>query len=270
MNIAVPGGTGMLGRAVVDELVRRGHHVRVLTRTPPRHPQVGTTHHVVDVATGAGLDEALAGVDAVVDATNTPGSGRKAWPVVVDGTRRLLEAEARAGVGHHVAISIVGIDKVPFSYYRAKLAQEQLVETGPVPWSIVRATQFHELLDLAFATTARARLVPASAFPVAPVDPRFVAGILADAAEAGPGGRLAPVAGPDVAPVGELARAWAQARGRRVLALPVPLRPRARRALMDGALVPAADSAITGGPSFGAWLRESVPERRSGAAAVAA
>lgn len=258
----------MLGRPLVAELVRRGHDVRVLTRTPPRHPQAPTRHHVVDVATGAGLCEALDGADAVIDATNTPGSGRTAWPVVVEGTRRLLAAEAHARVGHHVAISIVGIDSVPFSYYRAKLAQEELVEQGPVPWSILRATQFHELLDLVFATTARARIVPAAAFPVAPVDPRFVARLLADAAEAGRGGRLAPVAGPHVTPVGELARAWAQARGRRVVALALPLRRRVRRALMAGALVPDPGVAITGGPTFGEWLRDAGRDRQRAAVAA--
>jgi uncharacterized protein YbjT (DUF2867 family) len=262
VNIAVPGGTGTLGRAVVEELVRRGHDVRVLSRRPPCRPQPGSTHHAVDVATGAGLEDALAGVDAVVDATNTPGSGRKATPLLVDGTRRLLAAEAQAHVGHHVAISIVGIDTVPLSYYRAKLAQEQVVQEGPVPWSIVRATQFHDLLDWIFATTARARIVPAMSFPLAPVDPRVVAAVLASAAEAGPGGRLAPVGGPEAAPLGALARAWARAREQRVLALALPLPRGMGRALRAGALVPGAE-AITGGPTFGEWLRGTDGPRSS-------
>jgi len=253
----------MLGRPVVAELVRRGHDVRVLSRNAPRRPQPGSTHHAVDLVSGSGLRDALAGVDAVIEAANTPGSGRKARPVLVDGTRRLLDAEALAGVGHHVAISIVGVDAVPLSYYRAKLAQERLVEQGPVAWSIVRATQFHELLDWIFTMTARARIVPAMGFPLAPVDPRVVARALADAAEAGPGGRLAPVAGPQVAPLGELARDWARARDRRVLALALPLAPRMKRALAGGALVPG-DEAVTGGPSFAEWLRS-----RDAAAAVA-
>jgi uncharacterized protein YbjT (DUF2867 family) len=211
-------------------------------------------HHEVDLVTGTGLRAALAGVDAIVDATNTSGSGRKATPVLVDGTRRLLDAEAGEGVGHHVAISIVGVDVVPLSYYRAKLAQERIVGEGPVPWSIVRATQFHELLDWLFGITARARIVPAMGFPVAPVDPRFVAGVLAGAAEAGTGGRLAPVAGPQTAPLGELAREWTRARHRCLVALPLPLLPAMRRALCGGGLVPGPE-AITGGPSFGEWLR---------------
>ncbi|MDP2713027.1 MAG: NAD(P)H-binding protein [Solirubrobacteraceae bacterium] len=268
MQIAVPGGTGMLGRPVVEELVRRGHDVRVLTRTPPSDPLPGAEHHEVDLVTGAGLDDALAGVDAVIEAANTPGTGRKATPVLVEGTRRLLQAEARAGVGHHVAISIVGIDAVPFSYYRAKLAQEQLVQEGPVAWSIVRATQFHQLLDWTFASTARAGFVPANGFAMAPVDPRFVARALVDAAQDGPGGRLAPVAGPQVVPVGQLARQWASARRRRRPALPLPLPRRARRALRAGGLVPAGDDVRSGGPSFGDWLRSDAQPRT--AAVVAA
>jgi uncharacterized protein YbjT (DUF2867 family) len=127
MDIAVTGGTGMLGGAVVAELAHRGHDVRVLSRRPPDTPQPGTTHHAVDLVGGAGLREALAGADAVIEAANTPGSGRKATPVLVEGTRRLLAAESREEVEHHVAISIVGIDAVAFSYYEVKLAQERLV-----------------------------------------------------------------------------------------------------------------------------------------------
>jgi uncharacterized protein YbjT (DUF2867 family) len=254
MDIAVAGGTGMLGGQVVAELARRGHDVRVLSRRPPDTPVPGTTHHAVDLVSGDGLRDALAGADAVIEAANTPGTGRKATPVLVEGTRRLLAAEALEAVGHHVAISIVGIDAVSFSYYDAKRAQERLVEQAPVGWSIVRATQFHALLDWLFTATARARFVPGNRFALAPVDPRFVAGVLADAAESGPGGRLAPVAGPQAAPLRELARDWAQARGRRVRPIALPLPRRNRHALMAGALVPG-DDAVTGGPSFGDWLR---------------
>jgi uncharacterized protein YbjT (DUF2867 family) len=254
MDIAVAGGTGMLGGQVVAELARRGHDVRVLSRRPPDTPVPGTTHHAVDLVSGDGLRDAVAGADAVIEAANTPGAGRKATPVLVEGTRRLLAAEAREAVGHHVAISIVGIDTVSFSYYEAKRAQERLVEEGPVGWSIVRATQFHALLDWIFTTTARAGLVPGNRFALAPVDPRFVASVLADAAEAGPGGRRAPVAGPQEAPLRELADGWAQARGRRVRPIALPLPRRNRRALMAGALMPG-DDAVTGGPSFGDWLR---------------
>jgi uncharacterized protein YbjT (DUF2867 family) len=174
----------------------------------------------------------------------------------------LVDAEARARVGHHVAISIVGVDIVPLSYYRAKLAQEQILEGGPVPWSIVRATRFHELPDVIFATTARAGIVPAMGVPLAPVDPRFVTRVLADAAEAGPRGRLAAVAGPQSAALDELAREWARMRGRRPLPMPLPLPRRMACALRSGR------DAVTGGPAFGEWLRAPAEPRASAHAAA--
>jgi uncharacterized protein YbjT (DUF2867 family) len=254
MDVAVPGGTGRLGRRVVEELIARGHDVRVISRRAPQPALAGSTHHPVDLVTGVGLDDALSGVDVVIDATNVRGGGRTACPMSVIGTGRLLDGEARAGVAHHVAISIVGIDDVPLSYYRAKRVQEELVERGRVGWSLLRATQFHELLDWLFEATARVGIVPAPRFPVAPVDARVVARVLAGAAEAGPGGRLASVGGPRADPLGALARDWVRARRRRVLALAPPLPRAARRALLRGALVPTA-GAIRGGPSFAAWLR---------------
>ena len=98
----------------------------------------------VDLATGEGLEPALRGCDVVVDASNN--AGRKAAAVLVDGTRRLLAAEQAAGVGHHVCVSIVGCDQLPMGYYRVKTDQENLVAQGPVPWTIVRSTQFHEFI----------------------------------------------------------------------------------------------------------------------------
>ncbi len=245
----------MLGRAVVAQLAERRHDVRVLSRSAPAPAALGASHHRVDVVTGDGLRDALGCVDAVVDATNTAGSGRKAAPVLVDGCRHLLDAEAAEGVEHHLAISIVGIDAVPFSYYRTKLAQEAVVEQGPVAWSLVRATQFHQLLDLVFTTTAPAWILPAMSFPLAPVDPRFLAQVLADGVEAGARGRLPAVAGPTAQPLDELARAWGQARARRTLRVKLPLKGAVRRALAAGALVPD-DEAVRGGPGFEAWLRE--------------
>ena len=224
MEIAVTGGTGTLGGPVVEALVRRGHGVRVLTRHAPSRPLRGATHRAVDLSTGEGLRDALAGADAVIDAANRRGSGRRAAPVLVEGTRRLIDAAAAEGVGHVVEISIVGIDQVPFSYYRAKLEQERVVEAGAVPWSIVRATQFHQLLDWAFGALARAHLVPGDRLALQPVDPRVVAGVLADTIERGPQGRAAPVAGPQVESLRDLASTWTRARERRVLAVPLPAR----------------------------------------------
>ncbi|MEA2291468.1 MAG: hypothetical protein QOF17_488 [Solirubrobacteraceae bacterium] len=243
MQVAVTGGTGTLGRQVVAVLERRGHAVRALSRSAPRHR--------VDLRTGAGLAAALDGVEAVVDAANGR-PGRDARDVLLGGTGRLLAAEAAAGVGHHVGVSIVGADRVPFGYYEVKTAQEDLVRSGAVPWTIVRSTQFHGLLASVFASTARAHVLPGPGFPLQPVDPREVAVVVADALEAGPSGATIEFAGPERRSVRELAGTWRLATGRRAVVVPLPVPGAAGRALRAGALTSAG--ARTGRTTFGSWL----------------
>jgi uncharacterized protein YbjT (DUF2867 family) len=247
--VAVVGGTGTLGALVVGELLARGASVRVLSRNAADVP-AGATHHRVDLTSGEGLAEALVGSFAVIDAAN---STKAAEAVLVAGTRRLLEAEATAGVGHHVLISIIGIDRVSTKYYRAKLGQEAAVEAGPVPFSILRASQFPLLLDSAFAAAARFGVRPTGAAQVQPVDPTVIAGRLAEAALAEPAGRLPSVAGPRVQTLSELSRAWATARGKRRLPLRVPAWGKMGKALAAGGLCDPA--AATPGETFEEWLR---------------
>ena len=174
MRIAIAGGTGTLGSHLTGELRSRGHEVRVLSRSAPEYR--------VDLRTGAGLGPALEGCDVVVDASNN--ASRKAAQVLAGGTRRLLDAERAAGVGHHVCVSIVGCDQVPMGYYRVKTDQENLVAQGPVPWTIVRATQFHELVAKAFETAARWRVLPAPRALLQPIAAAEVAGYVAGLAGA--------------------------------------------------------------------------------------
>jgi uncharacterized protein YbjT (DUF2867 family) len=246
--VAVVGGTGTLGALVVGNLLAKGASVRVLSRNASRVP-AGAEHRRVDLTSGEGLAQALAGVDAVVDAAN---STKAAEDVLVAGTRRLLEAEAAAGITHHVAISIIGIDRVPTSYYRAKLAQEEAVLSGPVLFSLLRASQFPQLLDGAFAAAARFGFRPTGAFKVQPIDPAVVAARLADAALAGPAGRLPDIAGPKAQTLSELSRAWATARGKHRLPLRVPAWGKMGKALAAGALCDPA--AATPGEDFEEWL----------------
>lgn len=248
-TVAVVGGTGTLGAPVVRELLARGATVRVLSRNPTNVP-AGAEHHRVDLTSGEGLAPALAGVDAVVDAAN---STKAPEDVLVAGTRRLLEAEAAAGVAHHVAISIIGIDQVPMKYYRAKLAQEEAIEGGPVPYSILRASQFPQLLDGAFAAAARFGVRPTGGAKIQPIDPDIVAARLADAALAEPAGRLPDIAGPKVQTLSELSRAWARARGKHRLPLRVPSWGKMGKALAAGALCDPAATAT--GEDFEEWLR---------------
>jgi len=242
MHIAVVGGTGTLGRLVTGELRRRGHQVRVLSRSSPDFP--------VDLASGQGLASALAGCGAVIDASNNQ---RQARHIMVEGSARLLAAEQQAGVGHHVCISIVGCDRVSMGYYRVKVDQERVVTQGPVPWTIVRATQFHELVAGLFTAAARYRVLPAPAMPMQPVAAADVARVLADTAESDPSGGRISVAGPQVASVRELARTWLSATGRSAVLLPVPLAGSLGRALRAGALT-AANADVSGVTTFAGWL----------------
>ncbi len=135
MRVAVIGGTGLVGRYTVQALRRDGHDPVVVARSTG-----------VDVATGAGLDDALAGVEAVVDVTNTaatdPSAAREFFATI---TGRLLDAERRVGVRRHLLLSIVGVDRAEGNgHYAGKRRQEELVQAGPVPYTILRATQFHE------------------------------------------------------------------------------------------------------------------------------
>jgi uncharacterized protein YbjT (DUF2867 family) len=248
-TVAVVGGTGTLGLPVVRELLARGATVRALSRNATMVP-AGAAHHRVDLTTGEGLTDALAGVDAVLDAAN---SAKGAEEVLVGGTRRLLAAEAAAGVTHHLAISIIGIDQVPLSYYRVKLAQEEAIESGPLPFSILRASQFHQLLDQAFAAAARFGVRPTGRAKAQPVDPTVVAARLAQVALSGPAGRLPEIAGPQVETLAELSRAWATARGKHRLPLRIPAWGKMGKALAAGALCDTA--AATPGETFEEWLR---------------
>jgi uncharacterized protein YbjT (DUF2867 family) len=231
-SILVTGGSGTLGRAVVRRLLDLGHPVRALTRRGSR--PVLAEWVTGDLATGAGLEGALAGVTAVVHCASdprNPGSD-------IEGTARLIEAARRAGVRHLVYVSIVGIDQVPLAYYRAKLRTERLVQQSALPWSILRATQFHQLVAGLLGALARLPVLPAPAgLRLQPVGAAEVACRLADVALRQPVGRAPDMGGPEVREVGDLARVYLRARGLRrpVLALPVPGRVAA--AIRRGALL---------------------------------
>jgi uncharacterized protein YbjT (DUF2867 family) len=249
MRVAVTGGTGTLGREVVRTLVARGHDVRALSRHAAARP--------VDLTTGEGLAAALEGVDVVIDAANAGPGRRAAENVLLAGTQRLLDAAAQAGVAHHVGVSIIGVDRVPYTYYAVKLAQEAVVRGGRVPWTIVRATQFHTEVDRRFSAAARAGLLPGAEFLLQPVDLREVAVVLADTVEAEPSLAITQFAGPEVRNLRELAQTWRDATGSRAVIVPVPLFGPTARALRAGGLTNRG--AWTGRGTFAAYLRDRMP-----------
>ena len=252
MRIAIVGGTGTLGGNVVAELSRRGHEIRVLSRASTDFP--------VDLVSGDGLAAALDGCVAVIDASNAT-SPKRARQVLVEGSRKLLAAEQAAGVGHHVGVSIVGCDRVPIGYYRVKTEQEQVIEQAPVPWSLVCATQFHELAAAALAAAAKYRVLPVPRMQLQTVAAAEVARVIAEVTEAGPARRRIQVAGPEITSAAQLARTWRSATGRHAVMIGVPVPGKLGRALRDGALT-ADNPEVRGTTTFAEWLRRGSRQGR--------
>jgi len=222
-SVLVTGGTGTLGRAVVASLRARGQAVRVLSRRPVGFgsPGVEGVDWVTgDLRSGAGLDRAVAGAPVIVHCATDVRRPRRD----VVGTRNLLAAARGAGTPHLVYVSIVGVDRVPLPYYRIKLQVEQLVETSGLSWTVLRVTQFHDLVAGALQVLTRPPVVllpKGTTFQ--PVDVRDVAPRLVDLALAPAAGRAADLGGPQVRPVADLARAYLNAAGRQRPLWPVPL-----------------------------------------------
>ncbi|HEY3008520.1 MAG TPA: NAD(P)H-binding protein [Micromonosporaceae bacterium] len=234
MRVLVTGGTGRLGRALVPLLVAGGHRVRIMTRTP-REPPAGAEVVRADLATGLGLGDGVTGVDTVVHLASAPYRGRQTVRVDVDGTRRLVEAARASGASHLVYTSIVGVDRVPWAYFRRKVAAEQIVRGGGLGWSIVRATQFHEFVDAALTMAARLPvMITDPRIPGQPVDARDVADHLMNRVAAGPSATIEDFGGPEVLTFEELVRAWLTARGVRRPLLTVRIPGRLGRAFRAG------------------------------------
>ena len=220
-RVLITGGTGGLGSELVPRFAAAGYTVRILSRRA-RSSKAGAAYEWAqgDLVTGAGLAEAVAGCDLVVHcATNAPSGKGDA-----EGTRNLCAAAKETGNVRVFYISIVGIDRIPLGYYKVKLAAEKVIEESDVPYSILRATQFHTLIDRFLGALVRLpiALLPAD-FKSQPIDAGEVAQRMVEYAAEGPGGRLPDLGGPQVLTFREMARAWLRARGRRALLVPLPL-----------------------------------------------
>jgi uncharacterized protein YbjT (DUF2867 family) len=243
MRIAIAGGTGRIGRLTVAALGAAGHQAVPLSRGAG-----------VDAYTGAGLADALRGADAVIDVTNNPAQD-EAQVVDFFGTvtGNLLAAGEKAGVRHHVLLSIVGVDRnrnVP--HYAGKREQERLVADGPVPWSIVRATQFHDFAAMVAGWAERdgtAAIAPLLVQPIAPAD---VAAVLAEVAAGAPLGTRLDIAGPETQDLVDMARRTFAARGRDVRLVPT-WRGAFGTDLAGETLLPG-EGARLGATTFDDWL----------------
>jgi uncharacterized protein YbjT (DUF2867 family) len=254
VSILVTGGTGRIGSALVPELRRRGHIVVVGTRRAGNDPAASRR---LDLATGDGLDAALEGVRTVVLLHSDP---RHARQVDDEGTARLARAAGRAGVEHLLLLSIVGCDQIPLRLYRAKVAGEQAVQASGTGWTVQRATQFHTLIASIAAKLRRGPIAIAPrGFVSQPVAEEIVVARLADLVSAGPGGRVADIAGPQRVSFWEAVRLVAEPDRPRVVRVTVP--GRVAKAYARGRNLPAK-GALLAGASFSEWLQQQREDAR--------
>lgn len=246
MRVLVTGGTGALGRVVVERLLDDGHDVTVASRrTRPDDVDARAGWATVDWRTGTGLDAALTDSDTVVHCAHSYRG--------IDVERRLVDAAQRSGNPHVVYISIVGVDRIPFFYYRAKLAAERLFADSGVPWTVLRATQFHDLVRELFALGSRAPVLPVLDVRVQPIDVTDVAARLAELAVGEPAGYAGELGGPEVHGMRELATTYLRVTRRSRPIVPIRLPGNAFRAYRAGGNL-APDRAL-GTVTFEDYLR---------------
>lgn len=243
MRIAVAGGTGTVGRHIVAVLRERGHEPVVLSRS-----------NGIDVLTRAGLAESLAGADAVIDvlsiSTQNADESRAFFGAT---TRALLDAEKTAGVGHHVLLGIVGSQKSDNGYYAGKIVQESLVHAGEVPWTELRATQFHEFAAQIYGVIKVGPFILAPWMRSQPIGAREVAERLAELATGAPAGLVTELGGPREENMARMVRAYAKATGKPGPIIQVPAPGPGGRAMRDGTLLPGPGAQL-GTQTFDEWL----------------
>lgn len=244
-RVLVTGGTGTLGRLVVARLLDTGHEVRVLSRQSRAGPK-GSEFVTGDLNTGDGIDAAVEGAGVIVHCAGSAKGDE-------DKARRLVRAASRAGTRHIVYISVVGADRVPvvggvdramFGYFASKLAAERVVADSGVPWTTLRATQFHDLVLLVAQQMAKLPVIPAPVgFRFQPIDAGEVADRLVELALGAPSGLVFDMGGPRVYAVAELLRSYLRAAHRHRPIFPVWLPGKAARAVKAGANL-APDRAV--------------------------
>jgi uncharacterized protein YbjT (DUF2867 family) len=246
MKIVVIGGTGLIGSRSVAILRQRGHEVVAAS------PKSG-----INTITGEGIKAALAGAQVVIDLANSPSfEGKAVLEFFETSGRNLLPAEVAAGVRHHVALSIVGIERTDNGYFRAKVAQEKLIETSGIHYTVIRSTQFLEFLGAIADSSADGNIVRISPALFQPIAADDVSAIVADVALAPPRNGIVEIAGPERAPFNQFVARYLKAVGdsRKVVSDPEALYFGGR--VEERSLVPLGEARL-GRISLDEWLRRS-------------
>ena len=246
MKIVVIGGTGLIGSKTITILRQGGHEVVAAS------PKTG-----VNSITGEGLEEAMAGTQVVIDLANSPSFEDRAVLAFFETSgRNLLPVEAAAGVRHHIAVSIVGVDRTDNGYFRAKIAQEKLIESSGIPYTIIRSTQFMEFLPGIADSGADGHMVRVSPGLFQPIAADDVAAVVAEVAVAAPRRGILEIAGPERAPFNEIVARYLKAVGdpREVVSDPEAVYFGSR--VEERSLVPLGQARL-GHIGFDEWLSRS-------------
>ena len=223
----ITGGTGTLGRQVVPRLLDAGCRPRVLSRNSHTFTD-GIEYVTGDLRTGDGIDAAVHGVETVVHLAGGPKGDEEV-------ARNLVTAASRVGVKHIVLVSVIGADQVSLGWFRSKLGAERVVAESGIPWTILRAAQFHDLALIVVQSMAKLPVIPVpGGLRFQPVDASDVADRLLELTLGEPAGLVPDLAGPTVYGIGDLARGYLAARGKRRMTIPLRMPGKAGRAYRDG------------------------------------
>ena len=246
MKIVVIGGTGLIGSKVVEKLSQKGHDVMAAA------PKTG-----VNTITGEGVEQAMAGAQVAIDLANSPSFADQAVLEFFETSERnLLPAEAAAGVRHHVALSIVGIDRSDNGYFRAKVAQEKLIKASGIPYTIIRSTQFLEFLGAVADSSANGNTIRLPTCRFQPIAADDVAAAVADVALAAPRNGIVEIAGPERAAFNDIVARYLKAVGDPRKVVGDPAAPYWGGRVEERSLVPLGDARL-GRIGFDEWLRRS-------------
>lgn len=250
-TVLITGASGLLGQSLLKRPAAASYRVRAMSRRR-RAPEAGVEWAAADLTTGAGLDAALDGVETIVHAASDPRTDAGRGDIA--GTELLLAAAQHNDVRHIVYVSIVGIDRVPYPYYRNKLMTEDRIRSGSIPWTILRGTQFHDFVDMWFRRVTRfpIGLLPKS-WLSQPIHVDEFADALWECVATGASRRAPDAAGPEVLRLGDMMHAWLAAQGRHKVIVNVPLRGRMAAAFRSGGAT-APDRAV-GRLTWKAWLQ---------------